>query len=288
MRGLNLLSVVAGVAVVAIFAGCQTREVAVVKDTPAVIQHNQSAVSNAVAIQPLKYYTKVAKRRIVIDVVDLTANKDFKSIGKSVSGSIANSGFEVGATNSYLVVSLKNSLGKFDKLGNFYVYKGKSEITVNRTRLELLKDVLGQNTLIARKTIIATGERKLGKDDAIASLAEKLGASTAKWVDTVCKREVEGLQAEKIDFDMAIFTAAFTGLKKAKGINLFLSTIAKKQGVLSCVQISDNNKKLSIECVYRKKDYPNGVVNKGEVIIPKLTSDTLKKRVSELTKYLLK
>ena len=289
MKNLVLLRGVSLFAGLAIFAGCQTREIAVINQSASVVEHRNNSDSHEYGPQSLKYYTKVAKRRIVIDIVDRTPNGDYDSILKSLAGSIANSGFEVGSDNAYLVVSLNNSVSRIDGLGNFYIYKGMSEITVNRNRFELFKDLLGQNTLIARRTIKANGDRKLGKGEAFANLAEKLGNSASEWVATVCQRELDGLQAEKIDFDMAIFNEAFKGFNKGKGINLFLEKIAHKPGVLSCVQLPYySSEKLSIECVYRKKEYPHGLVHQEDLLIHGFSSYTLKGRVDELTAYLLK
>jgi len=290
MRIENIIGTILVVGGLIFSAGCQTGNVVAVKkstDMPP-LKKAQAISSKSTSVKPLKYYTKVSKARIVINVIDLTKNSKFNSIGKSIVVAIANSGFEVAATNPYLVVSLKNSLGRLDKLGNFYVYKGKSEITVNRTRIELIKNIIGEKTLIAGKTISETGARKLGKEEAISSLADKLAESSAKWVKNVCDRESKALQAVKVDFDMNIFTTAFKDYNVAKGINLILLKAANKPGVLSCVQTSKNTDKLSVEFVYRKKNYPHGLVNQGENTIKKLKTNTLEGRASEIMSSLFK
>ncbi len=253
-------------------------------------------------VKPLRYFTDVSPSRIVVSVINETKTSDFDAVGRSVTGAIANSGFEVSSKNPYLVVSIRNSLGKLDKLGKSIIYKGKTEITINRTICEYLKNARGINTLLARTKITAKGDRKFDKDDAIDSLADKLAEKSAKWVAKVSKREMAGLSAVIVKFDMNIFRTAFADLDRGVfydtlernqpreqiGINLMLKKVAKFPGVLSCVETKRTRKTLTVEFVYRKKDYPHGLVNKGMTEIQEYHQRSLNGRVNELISYLFR
>lgn len=310
-------------ALVALSTGCPTTRVAIIDESrtpvkgsdqkqkvtgytptpaPAKAQPKKAPVSVVKKAMPLKYFTKVSPARIVMDVINETKTGDFDAVGRAVAGAIANSGYEVSSDKPYLVVSIRNSLGQFDKLGNSVVYKGKTEITINRTRNEFARNARGVNTLLARTKIKETGKREFSKDDAIDSLADKLAEASAKWVADVSKREMAGIISTKVEFEMAIFRAAFADLdegfftdslkrnqsREQKGINLMLRKVANFPGVLSCVETARNKNTLTVEFVYRKKNFPHGLVNKGMTEIQSYQMKTLDGRVNELIGYLFR
>ncbi len=208
------------------------------------------------SVDPVVYYTKQSPSRITLNVTS-TSDKQFDTIVRGVEGAIANSGFEVSADNPFFTVSVAGKLDKFDKFGNFYVYDSSSELSVQKN-----KPVEGKNPLLARISLKATGERKLGEDDAKSSAIGKLSESSSKWVKEVLDRELVEVEAVKAELPLEVFEKVFGPNRNniQKNIDELLVRAGKLEGVLSCTLISMDAKKVIIEVVYRKKNFPNGII----------------------------
>jgi len=248
----------------------------------------QVEVSNTKPAESLRYMTKTTPARITVQVI---GDDKFTAITRAVEGEIANSGFEVLADNlrtgqkenPFLSVLLKNSLGEFDKLGSYYVYKGKTELTVKRN----VKTLNALKTVLARKTISVKGDRKLGKDDATESLVEKLGSQSADYMKQICKREMEAVKAVNVTLRKEAIRRVFGKNMGAEQriIGAIIKRASAIDNILSIHQVAVDMNSITLEVIYRKKNFPNGVVHDfidGNVQVG--SSDP----IGEFMKYLFK
>ncbi len=241
MKITNIMAVAALFAVV----GCET--IKPEKETK--IVHNKK-------LNTIKRFTQTSKKRIGIDIVN--TDLDFSAVKSNIEGTVANMGYKVTSKNPFLVIYLNNKITTRDRLGNYFVMKGKSEMTVNKK--------LFDGTILARTTISKKGDRKLGIDDALSSLYEKIAVDAEIWIKRVCERELGNLVSENVVFDKEIFDDAFgqnwfTDDDKSVAIkvNEFIKTLAKRKNILSCVKVGENSSEVTIEFVYSQEEYPNGI-----------------------------
>jgi len=239
-------------------------------------------------LEGLRYLTKTMPARITVQVI---GDEKYTAITRAVEGSIANAGFEVLSDdlysgqkeNPYLSVLLRNSLGEFDKFGNYYIYKGKTELTVKRN----VKTESALKTVLARQTLSGKGSRKLGKDDAIESLVDNLGSQSADYMKKVCKREMASIAAVTVTLRKEAIRKVFGDNmgREQKVIAEILKRASKVDGIMSIHQIAVDINTITLEIIYRKKNFPNGVAHDyidGNI---KLRSNDA---VGEFMKYLFK
>ena len=215
-------------------------------------------------LENVRYLTQSAPARISVQVI---GDSKYSAVTRAVEGAIANAGYEVLSDNlysgrgesPYLSIMLRNSLGEFDKFGNYYIYKGKTELTVKRN----IKTASALKTILARETISAKGVRKLGKDDAIESLVNALGSQSADYMKTVCKREMAGITAVTVTLRKEAIRRVFGENmgNEQRIITSVLKRAAKIDGVMSIHQLSTDINTITLEVIYRKKKFPNGVVH---------------------------
>ncbi len=207
-------------------------------------------------VENLQYFSKSSPRRIMIAVEYFSDKPELNEISRAVEGAIANAGYEITKDNPFLTLTLKNKLTKFDKFGNFYIYKGYSELSVRRNS----ENFSAVNTVLARTKISAKGDRKLGQDDAISSFTDKVSEKASEWVKDLCKREMGALESVRISFNKNLLRDYHgTGDAFQNWENTILNQAKRKTGVLSCKMVSSNVDSFVFEFVYRKKDYPAGL-----------------------------
>lgn len=263
-------------------AGCQSpKHVTTTEDNKPLYQPKKEGKQEITPIkkekQLLRYFTKSSSQRITLDV-KTDGKTSFDEVKRAIEGGIANSGFEISSENPFIVLSLKNKIKKYDKFGNYYIYSGMTEISAKRSSTD--------KGLIARTIVSTKGSRKLGQDEAVLSLYNAISKDAVTWVNDLCKREMKGLAATSIKLDMAIFKDVFTNsqVKLNSGIESFLKQVAKINGVMSCNLISKDNEKILIDLVYRKKNFPNGIVY-GTI---EFNEKDKPKNVNELIKAIIK
>lgn len=239
-------------------------------------------------LENIRYLTKTMPARLAVQVV---GDSNYSAITRAVEGSIANAGYEVVSDslttgrneNPFLSVILRNSLGQFDKFGNYYIYKGKTELTIKRN----VRTATAVKTVLARETISGKGQRKLGKGEAIKSLVDNLGEQAAEYVKRVCRREMAGVVAENITLRKEAIRRAFGENmgQEQRIISAILKRAAKIDGVISIHQVATDLNTFTIEAIYRKKSFPNGLVHDyidGNIVIK--SSDP----VGEFMRYIFK
>jgi len=259
----KLLQQICMIAGVIIATGCSTVDMNNANKPSATYQATSYTAEDKSNLENLRYLTKATPARIQIQVIGDTK---VELVTRAVEGAIANAGYEVIADsqhtgqndNPYLTVSLRNTLKEPDKLGNYYVCKGKTELSVKRN----IKTASARKTLLAREVITAKGSRKLGLDDARDSIAEELGLQSAKYIKEVCNREMGGITAANLNIQKRMVRTMFDA--KPGNEEVIVSQILKKvaaiDGILSVHQTSVSKDKITAQLIYRKKNFPNGVV----------------------------
>ncbi|MFA7186152.1 MAG: hypothetical protein WC082_14730, partial [Victivallales bacterium] len=225
-------------------------------------------------VEPLKLFSQIAPARIPVQVVSGKNQTGFRQIKRVIEGNIANAGYEVTDEKPYLIVAVENGkVDVHDKIGNYYVIKSRVEMTVHRNEYDYAKTVWGNPHLLARTVLKAKGKRTLDKDEAIDDSADKLAAEAAKWTRDVCVRELQSLGAVRVKFPVSNLDRIFDRMylfEKVTGrvlprhkvfeqcMTLILKKIAAKKSIFYCQIVERNSDFISLEVLYRKKDYPNG------------------------------
>lgn len=233
--------------------------------------------------EPIRYFTKVSTERISVSV-KYKDDKTFEPVGRAIEGAIANSGYEVSNNNAFIFINIAGKIDKFDKFGNFLVYDGTAELSVYKN----VKNDKGELPLVARTSVSEKGGRTLGEDSAKASLADKLAAKSVEWTNDVCKRELSDLAVVKATLPYSVFEKVFGPNKNdiQKSINDMLVRAGKLDGVFSCNLISVDDTSLTIEIVYRKKNFPNGIIY--EQLSPDINLKNSKDPVGDFMKCVFK
>lgn len=258
----------------------------------ALVSSKSESVSQPV--KPLKYFTKIAQTRIPLQVIVSNSARNFDRIGDNIAGNIANQGFEITDEKPFLTVAVKNgNLTKFDKLGNYYVYKAEADITIHRNIYDYVKTQLGNYHLLANNTITSKGTRKLEENEAAKSAAQELSKEASSWVADTCRREMAGVKGEKVYLNTAMLKMAFAGFFHNTNsfetcMNEMLKIIAARKGILYCIEAGRTGSDIVLEVMYRRKDYPNGVFKPAVMSDITFYNNTLNERVNELLGYLLR
>jgi len=273
--------------------------------TPQAVKTETSAKEVGQPVESLKLFNKIAPARIPIQIVSRKNKSEFGQIQRVIEGNIANAGYEVTDEKPYLTVAVENGKIKtYDRIGNYYIIKSRVELTVHRTVYDYRKTIWGKPHLLARTTVKAKGKRTLDKEDAIDDSADKLGAAAAKWTRGVCVRELKALSAVRVKFPTTNMERIFDKMylfERVTGrviprhrvfeecMTLLLKKIAAKKSIFYCQLVERNSKFISIEVLYRKKDYPNGpFANLANLIFLGFKGKTNEARVDEFLGYIMR
>jgi len=191
---------------------------------------------------------------ITLKVRSADNSKVSRAVTKAVTGAVVKGGFKVADYEQpYAEIVVGNSgLERFDKMGNYYVYKAGCDYSLRRTDAKVL----------AQDKFEVKGGRKLGevqaKDDAIRQLSNKVATD----VVDMCKNDIANLKMVVIDLQMAIFKKAFGNntQKVQRRLNQVLLRLAKYDGVVMCNLISNDWNTVKIRLVYKEGSFPNGIV----------------------------
>ena len=282
-----------------LLSGCQSTSVdsntTFSKPGSTILGSDKEEMGEAVpSVEPLKYYNKIARARIPLQIVVSNSNDDFYKTEKSIAGNIANMGFEITDSKPFLTVAVENGdLKLFDKYGNYYVYKAIADITIHRNISDYEKTQKGAFRLLANERFIVKGERRLNSNEAAHNASEKLSKEASTWVDNVCKREMVGIKGEKVELNIKMLKVAFAGF--FNNPNSFESCMSKtyekivsKPGVLYCIETGRTPKSVAVDVLYNKKKYPNGLFKPSVMSDVTFYAKSLDERVDELLGYLIR
>ncbi len=175
------------------------------------------------------------------------------SIRQAVRGRLTAENFKLNDDLPDLRVDLRVSAKPFDQTGNYWVYDGRADASVVRL---FDQKTLGQQTFTAR------GERKLGQEEALASMQEALADKTATWISETAASGRSGLAA----YDITLQRPALSRVWKddSEYARFFISEVTKLNGLVSCVvaQQDYNLHTLVFRIVYYPEKFPEGLLNR--------------------------
>lgn len=245
-------------------------------------------------VENLKMFNKVAPARIPVRVIYQNNEAAFSKIRKSIIGNIANAGYEVTDQQPYLSIVIEDGkLGKYDKFGNYYTFKGRVSLTVHRNAVDHDSTVGGSPRLLARTTLKAKGAQKLDIDEATDDVALKLSKEAANWTREVCVRELKGIQGVKVLLPTEHLYKAFWYYTRDRQrfeqcLTLLLKKIAAQKDIFYCRLVGKDSDNITLEVLYRKKAYPNGPFADLANHRINLRGRTPEERVDEFLKYMMR
>jgi hypothetical protein len=288
----------------------------------------RSTETVAAPVEKFKLFNKLAPIRIPIRVDQKNNKPEFYGIKRVIEGNIANAGYEVTDEKPFLIVAIENGkVADYDKFGNYYIVKSRVELTVHRTNKDFIKtSELNRPHLLARSVQKAKGKRMLGREDAIDDSADKLAAKAADWTREVCVRELQGLKGVKVRFPTSLIRdifdpSAFRGKLKlsdpidemvekalkmilfrvtrkvrvtplsgnfSRGINLMLEKISRQPGIFYCQLTGMDSKFITLEVLYRKKEFPNGPFSNLADLRVNFKAKSLDAKIDEFLAYAMK
>lgn len=168
-------------------------------------------------------------------------------------------GLQVSDRQGDVQVKFTTEAEKFDRSGNYYVYAGRANGDVR-----LRAGGGSPESLIGNLDAQARGERKLGEDDALASLAEALGARLSEQIINYAPAVRDQIKAESITIRLSwLQRRARSDVALAEYAALFVQTVGKMSGVLDCrLQEQDPAAgSAQFRVVYLRDAFPQGFNN---------------------------
>lgn len=169
-----------------------------------------------------------------------------------VEDALVDSGYRVDRNQSQVLVDMDVETELWDQTGPYYLYKGACSASANRTY---------DDKLLGKRRFSARGKRVQDKEDAIVSLAEKLGAKTSDWVVKTSAPGKVGVTAA----DLVIEHSWFNFFKKRpEYVNKFIKYVEQVDGVISCRLAKEDHetKRRVFRIVYVEDKIPEGLLNR--------------------------
>lgn len=187
---------------------------------------------------------------VIAGGVDEDAQTVAGNIRTQVEGKLAGAGFTIGGGAPDVRVDLAVTTELFDQSGDFFLFTGTLKTEVLRVTDG---KVLGKTESSVR------GERKLGRNAALAALREKLQAEAAPWISRTVTPAKAGLASSSLSVHN-------TGDKEKDGIYaaMFVDTVKKMKGVVACtLEKHDYEARQALfRMVYVADAFPEGIITR--------------------------
>jgi hypothetical protein len=190
--------------------------------------------------------------RVVASPVSDASNNAADRIQDLVEDSLVDSGYRIDRNLPDMLVTLKVDAELWDQTGPYYLFKGDCSTEAVR--------VYDEKTL-GKGRFSEKGERIQDEEDALISLADKLGSKAAKWVVSNGTPEKLGISA----VDLAVEHSWYNFFKKQpEFVADFITNVEKIDGVVSCRLAGDDRhaKVRTFRVVYVEDKIPEGLLHR--------------------------
>ena len=254
------------IAAISMFAGCAS-----------VYRVSERAPSPSEAIEPV--VTPPETRKPVVKITSAGADEESGALAEQLKGSAVSDlvarGFEVGSANAPdYALALSASCNVAADLGDWRVYQGKVDANVTAET---------NGAILAATSIAGTGERALGAQAAIASLASQLNGELSQWLaKTMVAAPIELPIEPQVEHAQAMITIlpADADEDQAKVLMVqrrFMDAVAAHTGIVSCrlVQEIPASQAFVFRVEYIPELFPGGLLNTLVLARPRLGNNVV-------------
>lgn len=236
-----------GLAAAALLTGCSTTRTGTVEPAADVIRTPTMPGEGVAGRSEIRHLNM----KIVVQAADQDAKQVVERLRNAVQGRLTAEGYTIADTLPDVNLYLEAEAKVFDKSGNYYVFDGEVETEAN---------LLVAGKMLGTTTINARSERKLGREEALRALAEKLEDQLVPWVQDTLSAGKVGLRASQVTVTGTRWT---TTAGMSRYANRFVRKVRKVPGVVDVrvVEQDFDAKRLGFRVTYQRDSFPSGLVN---------------------------